>query len=234
MLSNKAKSVFKYHFKSNLRLSLWFLGIYAVVIAILYILMAVDIDEVETSVVYVDSFISASVIFIFVVGITTYSTFLKEFVYQGVSRRDFFTGTTISILTISLMFTGIRLLMEIAVIIYNGGVDDWFGLFMIIVPFFLSFYAGYMLGLMIGMTFYGYGVIKGLLTVAISVVLINLLSAMFSFGENELGWRTSLFDGHSAMYFLAIVSIMATGVTVTVANYFLNRNISVKISTSDK
>lgn len=227
MLNNTAKKVFKYFFMDNFKISLWFIAIYALSITI------IDISSNMLSENYIgfghaDTFAISVTVFMFVIGICMYSTALKEFVYQGVTRNDFFRGLVTSAVLLTLFFSAVILLIAIVETIISNGPLLPLRFVHIVIPPMLMIFLCYMCGLMIGITFSGYGVLRGLGSIIVSIIIINLLMNLNSDTFTYVTIPNSYL--HSRIY-LTLAATLLGGVIVTVINYLLNKNISVKVQT---
>ncbi len=242
MLNNKVKSVFKYQLRGNMRITVWFLAIFAVIMILLGIMFTIMAAEGTSGMIstIAISFVSAGSIFLLVLGISTYSTFTSEFLFQGVSRKDYFKGMTLAAIVLVLLFSLIAIITIL--------IEDFIHPLQTFPPFYenypgalqflpiwissiLAFYGCYVLGSMIGMTFYGYGVIKGLISVVFAIILYNITGNLMSSGFLDMGWGMSSFYVNNENV-IGILASLAVSVGVTIINYFLNRNINIKISTS--
>lgn len=222
MLNKKTNLVCKYHFKENFRVSLWFLGIYVASIITITI-MSHLLGEGQSIIDMLETFGVAVGIFIFVLGIVAYSTCIKTYVYQGVTRRDSFVGMALSILLLSLLFTVLILIADIVGIVSSG---DKLVLSVLIYDFVVSLvavYVGYMLGLLIGISFVRRGLAMKIGSIVLAVIVGN-----FVMGSSYDVLSIANAAGHTIL--LNLVAILAIAIALTVANYFLNRNVDLKVN----
>lgn len=234
MLNDKTMAVFKSHFKGSFKISLWFFAIYTavmIVLSLLLFIMAKDGNyDFLSTISY--SFFAASSIFLLVIGISTYSTFTSEFIYQGVTRRDYFKGMVLAVALLCITFTFIYLIISlIESAIHGYPFLDILGLSHFGLTVLFTLYMNYMLGLMIGITFYGFGVVRGLISILFASLLYNISGNIFSSGFLEMGWSIANAN-HANQPMMESLIILAIAAAVTIVNYFLNRNVKLKISTS--
>lgn len=224
MLNKKSTQVCKYHFKDSFRISLWFLAIYAASIITITIVSKV-MNEDQSLIDILETFGVAVAIFIFVIGIVNYSTYIKSYVYQGVTRRDSFVGMALSMLLLSLFFAVLILITDIVVIVASG---DNIIISVLAYDFIISLvavYIGYMLGMIIGISYVGHGLVMKIGSIVLAVLGGNFVmnSSYDILGIVNNGGNT---------IWLYFVALLAIGIAITVANYFLSRNVDLKVDSA--
>ncbi|KOR88087.1 Tat pathway signal protein [Paenibacillus solani] len=127
--------------------------------------------------------------FMLVIGIISAYGFLSYYVRHGITRRDFFNGSTLAALYLSLAFPvamplihwiismfasqdagNTRLLQE-----FN---NSWL---LTLVSYSVQIFIYYLMGWMIGSGFYRFGWIRGLGWIAAALVLIGFMDALWQF-----------------------------------------------------
>lgn len=128
-------------------------------------------------------------IFMLVCGILSSTVFLPVFVKQGVSRKSYFQGAifssiclTITIIGITAILSWILSLFEINmfkdVVLSSLGANSWL---LTIITYFLSVMIYYLVGWLIGTSFYRYSGSGGFMSIVASLIIISLNDLLWEF-----------------------------------------------------
>lgn len=129
--------------------------------------------------------------FMFVLGVISVTGFLTFMVKQGVTRRTYFFGTAVSSFIVAAILTAAGVLIQLILQIFMTNID-WqpvlgyedapvtAGLMML-----CQLYLFYLIGWMIGCTFYRFGFLAGLFSIAGSFLLLLGISYLIS-SDNSL------------------------------------------------
>ncbi len=172
--------------------SAWFVPI-LVIVYVAFKIMGGEVEINQQNIDQVTFFTFAyhpSKIFMLVIGIIHVSGFLPFFAKQGVTRRDYFFGSGISSVLVSLMLmisAGLVTLVEnilfpvIETEFIISAEAPWY---LTATVFTLNLLVYFMAGWLIGAGFYRFGGIGGMLYIAIAIVMV-LFSSMFWEGEEK-------------------------------------------------
>ncbi|MEC0203644.1 Tat pathway signal protein [Paenibacillus lautus] len=127
--------------------------------------------------------------FMLVIGIISAYGFLSYYVRHGITRRDFFTGSALAAVYLSLAFpVAVTLIQWIVSMVapQNAGStlllqkfdNNWL---LILVSYGVQIFIYYLMGWMIGSGFYRFGWIRGLGWIAVALVLIGFMDALWQF-----------------------------------------------------
>lgn len=127
--------------------------------------------------------------FMLVIGIISAYGFLSYYVRHGVTRRDFFTGAAVAAVYLSLAFPVVVGLVNWIigmVTSHDAGStsllqefdNNWL---LTLVSYAVQIFTYYLMGWMIGSGFYRFGWIRGLGWIALALVLIGFMDALWQF-----------------------------------------------------
>ncbi|MBT2762842.1 Tat pathway signal protein [Paenibacillus sp. ISL-20] len=127
--------------------------------------------------------------FMLVIGIISAYGFLSYYVRHGVTRRDFFTGAAVAAVYLSLAFPVVVGLVNWIigmVTSHDAGStsllpefdNNWL---LTLVSYGVQIFTYYLMGWMIGSGFYRFGWIRGLGWIAVALVLIGFMDALWQF-----------------------------------------------------
>ncbi|MFS0726854.1 hypothetical protein [Paenibacillus sp. 1P07SE] len=135
---------------------------------------------------FLDFTIQPGSIFMLVLGLMSVSGFLTFYVKQGITRKAYFTGAAVSSLVIAMVVTaaGGVLHLIISPLMTNAEwmpVMGYEGSTVAVLPMFLlQLYLFFLLGWIINGTFYRFGVLPGLVSIAGAVMLLIGVSFLIS------------------------------------------------------
>ncbi|SEL68894.1 hypothetical protein SAMN04488688_105165 [Paenibacillus sp. cl141a] len=127
--------------------------------------------------------------FMLVVGIISAYGFLSYYVRHGITRRDFFSGSALAAVYLSLAFPVATALIQWIVLLFasqdEGSTrllqafdNSWL---LMLVSYGIQIFIFYLMGWMIGSGFYRFGWIRGLGWIAVALVLIGFMDALWQF-----------------------------------------------------
>ncbi|WP_127589602.1 Tat pathway signal protein [Paenibacillus lautus] len=173
----------------------WALGFLAIVLLMIYIgvgigsSMGVNVragiaEEDFFSIVY-----RSTKGFMLVIGIISAYGFLSYYVRHGITRRDFFNGAALAAVYLSLAFPVVVGLVNWIIgmltshdagstLLLQKFDNNWL---LILVSYGVQIFIYYLMGWMIGSGFYRFGWIRGLGWIAVALVLIGFMDALWQF-----------------------------------------------------
>ncbi|GIP06694.1 MULTISPECIES: Tat pathway signal protein [Paenibacillus] len=127
--------------------------------------------------------------FMLVIGIISAYGFLSYYVRHGITRRDFFGGSALAAVYLSLAFPVAAALIQWIVSLFasqDAGStrllqefdNSWL---LTLVSYGIQIFIYYLMGWMIGSGFYRFGWIRGLGWIAVALVLIGFMDALWQF-----------------------------------------------------
>lgn len=137
-------------------------------------------------------------VYMLVIGIISAYAFLSFYVKKGVTRREYFFGTTLGaigvaiiLLLLAFIFTGLQNaiinIFSFSPVIdhapFLGFYTNWFS---IIIVYIMSTLTFYFIGWLIGVGYYRYGWIIGFGFVAIGILFISLVEFLWTFDTSFL------------------------------------------------
>lgn len=137
---------------------------------------------------FLDFIVQPGSVFMLILGLSSVSGFLTFLVKQGVTRRTYYTGVAVSGLLLTLALTAAGLLLHFVFRSLISGVEwlppmGYEGLAAVPV-IFAQLYLFYLMGWAIGATFYRFGVVPGLVSIACSLALLMGLSYLIGTGND--------------------------------------------------
>ncbi|MGG3283102.1 Tat pathway signal protein [Paenibacillus solani] len=193
-MKQKSSAVTKVSTELFLKQGSWALGFLAIIMLI-YVGLGIGINigvNVREGVVEEDFFTIAyrsTKGFMLVIGIISAYGFLSYYVRNGITRRDFFNGSTLAALYLSLAFPVVMPLIHWIVSMFAsqdaGNTrllqefdNSWL---LTLASYSVQIFIYYLMGWMIGSGFYRFGWIRGLGWIAIALVLIGFMDALWQF-----------------------------------------------------
>ncbi|MBU5349477.1 Tat pathway signal protein [Paenibacillus lautus] len=127
--------------------------------------------------------------FMLVIGIISAYGFLSYYVRNGITRRDFFKGAALAAVYLSLAFPVVVGLVHWIIgmvtshdasstLLLQKFDNNWL---LILVSYGVQIFIYYLMGWMIGSGFYRFGWIRGLGWIALALVLIGFMDALWQF-----------------------------------------------------
>ncbi|MCH4826271.1 hypothetical protein [Planococcus halocryophilus] len=183
-------------FTEQLKWSLWFFSF--VTIAHIIGLVIVSINDAHIQEFFVFSSYSVA-IFLLVCGIISAYGFMGQFVQQGITRKDLYIGTVISVFALALAvtliplaITGIEYLISSFVALpINTNTDTVFdlssGWLLATSTFFLNVTTYYLIGWLIGVGYYRFGWVIGFGFIAIAIAALSL-NSFFWVNNSVVPW----------------------------------------------
>lgn len=183
-------------FTEQLKWSLWFFSF--VTIAHIIGLVIVTINDARIQQFFVFSSYSVA-IFLLVCGIISAYGFMGQFVQQGITRKDLYIGTVLSVFAlalavtlISLAITGIEhVISSFVTLPINTNTDTVFdlsaGWLLATFTFFLNVTTYYLVGWLIGVGYYRFGWVIGFGFVAIAIAALSL-NSFFWINSSVVPW----------------------------------------------
>ncbi|WP_368901520.1 hypothetical protein [Oceanobacillus oncorhynchi] len=223
----------RFLFMEQLKWTMWFLSFMFVI----YIVVVSFASGPHSSFIDLVNFSNgSSSIYMFVLGILTTSSFFYYYMQQGITRKNFFLGTMLSSVLLSIAIT-IILVVSGFILQFISGWAGWnihtqefnytssFSAFLYVFGSLVMLHLIYFLiGWMIGLTFYRSGWRYGLLSIACSILIIAIAGIFieathFSFFTNIITVPTFI-----AMPVSIVLIVLLLGV-----NYRLIKDITIKI-----
>ncbi|WP_080875604.1 hypothetical protein [Oceanobacillus timonensis] len=178
----------------------------------------------------------SSSIYMLVLGILTTSSFFYYYMLQGATRKNFFFGTLISTVLLAVTITIIFMLLAFIIQFVSGWVGwnihapevdftssfsafiDTFGSFVIVHLIY------YLIGWMIGLTFYRSGWLYGLFSIVLSLFILAITGILM---------EMTLFSFFSQVFYLPTFVTIPLSLVLVVAlygtNYRLMKDITIKV-----
>lgn len=220
-------------FKEQVKWTIWFLSFMFVI----YIVVVSFASGPHSSFIDLANFSNgSSAIYMLVIGILTTSTFFYYYMQQGAARKNFFFGAVLSSVLLAVVIT-IMLILLTFILEFAAGWTGWnihgqefdftssISEFIYIFASFVIMHLIYFLiGWMIGLTFYRFGWLYGLLSIACSILLLAITGILievthFSFFTNMIHLPAFI-----AFPLNIVLIILLFGV-----NYRLIKDVTVKI-----
>ncbi|ANA81295.1 hypothetical protein PVOR_09030 [Paenibacillus vortex V453] len=127
--------------------------------------------------------------FMLVIGIISAYSFLSYYVRHGITRKEFFNGAALAAVYLSLAFPVVTALIQQIALMFasqDAGSTSLLQTFdnswlLTLVSFGVQILIYYLMGWMIGSGFYRFGWIRGLGMIAVALVLISFMDALWQF-----------------------------------------------------
>jgi len=183
--NKKVSAVTSIQFFRNFKFSVIFLFVYALVVAGLTVLLYML--NIPMDVFYqVDTFVISTKVFLILVGaITFYSTF-KDYILQGVTRKEFVVGSLTAIAILCLFFTIVLTGVYIFVQHIKGvtiGVNDTI---LLMAVSLLIFYTYYAIGWFLGMAVLKYRFFGRFISFIFAITAIVIMEITTNIGFSNL------------------------------------------------
>ncbi|MFD2701248.1 hypothetical protein ACFSVM_12295 [Paenibacillus shunpengii] len=225
--------------------TLWYVSFLFVVQFMMLLLpdfIKLNVSEMESpaSMYFMNFGLTASKTYMLVIGIISSYAFLKHYIHQGVTRKDYFVGSTIAVILLSILLpilmwilSGVQYLIlgwagiprqESVVIGY-----EMFSLMPFII-FTLQFLVYYLAGWMVSMSFYRFGFYGGMLSIPVGLAGLILLDMVWGGGD-----AVELLSDWLPIYPIDLTTTTAMLTSLVLAAVFIllhrliSRNIVIKI-----
>ncbi|GGP13144.1 hypothetical protein [Oceanobacillus neutriphilus] len=224
------KKIARLLFMEQVKWTMWFLSFMFVI----YIVVVSFASGPHSSFIDLTNFSNGSSgIYMLVIGILTTSSFFYYYMQQGAARKNFFLGTIISSVLIAITITVILILLTFILQFISGWVgwnihgqevdftSSFSAFIYIFVKLALMHLIYFLIGWMIGLTFYRLGWLYGLLSIACSIILLTITGI--------------LIDITHFSFFTSLPAFIATPLTIVLivllfgVNYRLIKDVTVKI-----
>lgn len=195
-------------------------AIYLPIVYFTYIVLLIFLKELEIQSMSLLTFtFESATIFLFVCGILLSTIFLPHFIKHGISRSVYFrsaiyasTLITLTILGISAIGTWILEISSINlfknVVLSTLGANSWL---LALSSYFLTILLYFLSGIFIGLSFSRYGVIGGLSSILLAIIIIIGNDLLWSFNTLKpfVGLlNVSLSISHSIVALIGTISII--------------------------
>ncbi len=227
-------------FSLQMSWSLWFFGITTVVYFVLGAVAFSDSDSLELS--FFAFMLQPAKIYLLVLGILSISSFLPFYLQQGVTRRDYFIGTTLSAIGLSITLAAMSGIVTLILYLIHRwlSLPDFISFTSDIYPdaslmidfavFIVTSLAYYVAGWFIGIGFYKYSALLGMSFIALSLLFGALIDLLL---KSESGIFQYLVDFNPDAFSFTLpisllIIIFVIGMILTVIRR-LTRTIPVKI-----
>lgn len=174
-------------------------------------------------------------IFMLVLGIISVSGFLTFYVKQGIPRKDYFYGQTISavIVSFSIMLVGFFIaLVEkefvsgIHIETYLGQDPSWILLYFI---YSVNVVGYFVVGWLIGAGFYRFGVLIGMAYIALAILILSIMDRFWVFELKELFGKLLFFNGVEFPVVLSFIGTILLILMVLWMNRVTLKKVAVKM-----
>lgn len=130
----------------------------------------------------VDTFAIITKVFLLIIGIVNFTVTFKDYIVQGVTRKEYLVGTLTAIALLSVGFTVLLTIIYMVVNYANGNIVDISDTVLLMVASLLLYYTYFIVGWFIGMCFVKYRIIGGIMSVIISGGCIAVMEITTSIG----------------------------------------------------
>lgn len=227
------KKIARLLFMEQVKWTMWFLSFMFVI----YIVVVTFASGPHSSFIDLTNFSNGSSgIYMLIIGILTTSSFFYYYMQQGATRKNFFLGTIISSALIAIAITVILILFTFILQFISGWAGwnihgqelDFTSSFSAFIYTFIRLaimhLIYFLIGWMIGLTFYRLGWLYGLLSIACSILLLAITGILievthFSFFTNIINLPAFI-----ATPLSLVLIVLLFGV-----NYRLIKDLTVKI-----
>jgi len=227
------KKIARFLFMEQLKWTTWFLSFMFVI----YIVVVSFASGPHSSFIDLVNFSNgSSTIYMLVLGILTTSSFFYYYMQQGATRKNFYQGTMLSSVLLAVAITVILIVLAFILQFISGWVGwnihaqevDFTTSFSAFIYIFVSFVIlhliYFLIGWMIGLTFYRSGWLYGLLSIACSILILAIAGVFievthFSFFTNIITVPTFIAMPLSIVLIVLLLSV----------NYRLIKDITIKI-----
>ncbi|MCP3033073.1 hypothetical protein LF817_17245 [Halobacillus sp. A1] len=200
-----------------MKTSLWFTFTVLLIYVALHIFLA-HVDVLQQN--FLSFAVEPAKIYMLVMGILSVFAFLTFFMRQGVTRKDYFTGTALSAffvsITLMIVFSVLsfihQLFAEVEPTSFIGDDASWFAL---ATAFTLNVFLYYIVGWLIGAGFYRYGWIGGCLYILIALLLVITIDNLWEFElDGLLKTLTNVSMEEFPTYLSVIGSLLLCGISL--------------------
>lgn len=182
MMNNKKLSIVRnLQLKDYLKMSLIYLVLYVVALGLFsaYLAYQHGLDQVS---VQIDTFAIVTKVFLLIMGVVNFTVTFKDYLVQGVTRKEYLVGTLSAIAILSIGFTALLTVIYLVVNYVNGNQIETGDTTLLMLASLLLYYTYFIIGWFVGMCFVKYRVIGGIISVIISAGCIGVMEVTTSIG----------------------------------------------------
>ena len=185
MKHSKISAIRNMQFISNFKLSIIFLLCYALAVGGITVALFLT-GSLSDLFFQVDTFVIATKVFLIILGaVTFYSTF-KDYILQGVTRKEYVVGSLTAIAILCIFFTAVLTVVYLTVQTMknvNIIVDDFV---ILMTASLVIFFAYYVIGWFLGMAYLKYKIIGQTISFIFAVIAIVLMELTTNIGFSSL------------------------------------------------
>lgn len=205
-----------------------------------FIKLNVSESESPASMYFMNFGFTPSKTYMLVIGIISSYVFLKHYIHQGVTRKDYFVGSTMAVILLSIVLpilmwilSGVQyLILGWAGIPHQESVVIGYEMFSLMpfIMFTMQLLVYYSVGRMVSMSFYRLGFFGGMLSIPVGLIGLILLDMVWGGGDAE-----ELLSDWLPIYPVELTTTTAMLTSVVLAALFIilhriiSRNIVIKI-----
>lgn len=178
--SKKIGKVRRWQSKDFFKYAFTYLVVYILVLLMITTIMYLyfDLDDFSFQ---VDTFTIVTKVFLFILGIYNFTVTFKDYILQGISRKEFLVGTFEAIAGLCIFFTALLTGIYAVVEIVEGRTIDS-DTAVLMFSSLILFYAYFIIGWFLGMCFLKYRAIGGLAAIIVAAVGIAIMEYTTSIG----------------------------------------------------
>lgn len=228
MNSKKVSAITSIQFLKNFKISIIYLLIYAAVLAV--VTAALFASRNVTDLFFqVDTFVIATKFFLIILGAVTFYSSFKDYIFQGVTRKEFVVGSLSAIAILCLFFTAVLTVVYIVVQNIKGAsilVDDTI---LLMAASLLLFYAYYVIGWFLGMAYLKYRIIGQFISFVVAIAAIALMELTTNIGFSSLVEGTEIASPTSIPLIYNLLTTIIIAFLITYYVYFKAKKIYIRV-----
>lgn len=228
MKHNKISAITNIQFIKNFKISVIFLLGYAAVVA--GVTGALTVLDVPLDAVYqVDTFVIASKVFLLLLGAITFYSSFKDYIMQGVTRRDFVIGSLTAIAVLCLFYTLVLTGVYFVTHTMAGDTIDLYNTMLLLAVSLLLFYAYYIIGWFLGMAILKYRLIGRFICFVFAIISVGLMEITTNIGFSHVVGGADIIEPLSIPLVYNLLSTVIISFLVTYYVYSKAKKIYIRV-----